>query len=132
MNRWKALLVAASVFGAAAAAQPPADSDGDGLISLQEFQARIAERFARLDADGDGYLTREEIRGAREDFRSARRERGREIFAAADADGDGALSLAEIQAVRPAMTAEQFARMDANNDGLITPDERPRRRRPGF
>jgi Ca2+-binding EF-hand superfamily protein len=132
MDRWTALWVTALVGSSAAFAQPPVDSDGDGRISLQEFQARGAERFARLDADGDGYLTREEIQGAREGFRSAGRERGRQFFAAADTDGDGALSLAEMQAVRPGMTAEQFARIDANNDGLVTPDERPMRRRPDF
>jgi EF-hand domain/EF hand len=108
----------------AALAQAPGDNDGDGRISLQEYQQRAAERFARLDRDGDGYLDRNELRGPREHGPGGRGA----AFGGADADGDGALSLAEIQAVRPGMTAERFAELDTNHDGLITPDERPRRR----
>lgn len=54
-----------------AAARPPAfadiDSDQDGRVSLAEFQemhARrmtVEERFARLDANSDGYLSETEI-----------------------------------------------------------------------
>lgn len=118
-----ALLVLA--YGGAAFGQAPADVDGDGRVSLQEFEQRAAERFARLDRDGDGYLDRSELRGAREGLRAGGR---RGPFAAADADGDGALSLTELQAVRPDMTADRFAELDTNHDGRITPDERPRRR----
>jgi hypothetical protein len=40
------------------------DADGDGRIS-REGWGRKPEAFARLDADGDGYLTREEMMRAR-------------------------------------------------------------------
>ncbi|NWG53914.1 MAG: hypothetical protein HXY28_09360, partial [Hydrogenophilaceae bacterium] len=43
---------------------------------------------------------------------------------AADADGDGAVSRAEFAAAH----AARFARMDANNDGVIDASERPMRR----
>ena len=37
------------------------DSDGDGTISLQEFQAAHERIFKAMDADKDGTLTLEEI-----------------------------------------------------------------------
>jgi opacity protein-like surface antigen len=40
-----------------------------------------------------------------------------------DADGDGMYSLPELQAGYPEMTAEDFALVDANGDGLVDPDE---------
>lgn len=78
--------------GGYAAAQQPADSDGDGAVSRQEFLAAQAERaerrFARLDADGDGMLTESELREGGPGH--ARGEFGR-----VDTDGDGLLDAGE-------------------------------------
>ncbi len=44
-----------------------ADSNGDGSIDLAEAQTRMpraADRFVDIDADGNGLLTREELRSA--------------------------------------------------------------------
>ena len=38
------------------------DSDGDGTISLQEFQAAHEKIFKGIDTDKDGTITLEEIR----------------------------------------------------------------------
>lgn len=37
-----------------------ADGDKDGRVSQQEFIAKATERFQRLDANGDGFLTQDE------------------------------------------------------------------------
>ena len=37
------------------------DSDGDGIVSLQEFQAAHERIFKAIDANKDGRLTLEEI-----------------------------------------------------------------------
>ena len=133
MNTKIGLVMAAAVFSGTAFAQLPQDTDGDGLVSREEFMQRSAERFARLDANGDGYLSLDEMRAMRQSMREGMRGamRGGDVLRDLDADGDGALSLAEIQARRPEMSAERFNQMDRNGDGLLTPDERPIRR-PGF
>lgn len=56
-----------------------ADANGDGSIDLAEAQAgmpRAAEDFGRLDADGNGLLSREELREAMREHRAARMQRG--------------------------------------------------------
>lgn len=108
---------------------PGVDSDGDGLITRSEVNAAVDSRFGQLDTDGDGAISRDELRAGADMHRADRRDRMQarsdERFAAIDTDGDGALSLAELQAMRPELTQERFEQMDRNNDGLITPDERP-------
>ncbi len=47
------------------------DTDGDGLISQQEFETRGRGDFAEWDGDGDGYLDQVERQAAREEKRAA-------------------------------------------------------------
>jgi hypothetical protein len=43
------------------------DTNGDGMLSAEEFSAQAIARFMMIDADGDGTLTREEMKKARKD-----------------------------------------------------------------
>ena len=90
-----------------------ADTNGDGSISRAEFTAQAEARFARMDKNGDGFITADEMGG--------KGGRGGGRLMAADTDHDGKVSHAEFTA----MAAARFARMDANNDGEITADEMP-------
>jgi Ca2+-binding EF-hand superfamily protein len=108
-----------------------ADTDGDGRVSRAEATTAGAERsgewFDKLDADKDGFVTREEMRQARETRRGAMREKGDEHFKAADSNADGQLSLDEVQAKMPKM-AERFGTLDKDKNGFLSKSElqRPR------
>ncbi|MDO9525820.1 MAG: hypothetical protein Q7J57_09860 [Gemmobacter sp.] len=41
----------------------------------------------------------------------------------ADTNGDGAYSLEELQVALPELTADGFVSIDANADGMVSPDE---------
>ncbi|MBM7067335.1 EF-hand domain-containing protein [Actibacterium sp. 188UL27-1] len=40
-----------------------------------------------------------------------------------DTDGDGMFSLTELQVAYPDLTAETYASLDANADGMVDPEE---------
>ncbi len=51
------------------------DTNGDGMISKDEFLSRHEEMFDNMDADGNGSLTPEEMREARGEMREKMKER---------------------------------------------------------
>ena len=130
-----ALLVAQSVPGLGERMQEhftAVDSDGDGLLSLDEFLAAREERVEALDADADGFLSTDELS-------SFEGPHGRTPPAGvierrmeqADTDGDGVLSFDEVESAH----ALRFEAADADDDGYLSLDEagdaRPGRRNRG-
>ena len=118
-----------------------ADTDDDGLISEAEFVADhvgdVEERFMHRDTNGDGTLDRDEA-GERErpgmdinieELRACIASYGedpdddRNRFDIADTDGDGLLTLLEFSTYLQERAYVLFARLDANVDGYISPDE---------
>lgn len=87
-----------------------ADTNGDGVITRQEFMAASDARFARMDANEDGKLTADERQG---------RRGGGRMAAKLDANGDGAITLDEQRA----QAARTFDRLDRNKDGKIDASE---------
>jgi hypothetical protein len=66
------------------------DSDGDDLVSSDEFAAPAEERFVALDADGNDALSLDEFAAP-----------ASEKFGELDTDGDGFVSEEELRAGRP-------------------------------
>lgn len=107
------------------------DTDGDGLVSLEEFHAPDGRHggnmMERADLNGDGAVTLEEATQARAERmaehqrKMAERQakmatRMEEAFARMDADGDGAVT-------REEMRLYAFNKIDANQDGYLSADE---------
>ena len=69
------------------------DTDHDGRISSKEAAAKpeLAQRFAKLDSNHDGFLDRS-------DFQAHKQQMRDECFAKADADKNGQISRAEFDA----------------------------------
>lgn len=87
-----------------------------GMTTLSAMARERGPDFSTLDADNNGEVTLAELQA-----------RGAARFAEADTDGDGFLSLAELEAAGQARAADRaermLARMDANDDGKLSPDE---------
>lgn len=84
-----------------------ADHDGDGRISLSEFQrfceqreAQLRSVFTRLDRNGDGRLTSEEIRAGCDALGvRVSHEQQRGLMQRLDANGDGGVSFDEFRSL---------------------------------
>jgi Ca2+-binding EF-hand superfamily protein len=76
------------------------DSDGDGRVSLDEYQRWMGYAFARMDRDGDGVLAAHELPGGRGKpvTLAAHRAALAAAFARQDRNGDGHLDAAELAA----------------------------------
>jgi len=97
------------------------DANGDGSVTRDEAQAKGSEKaaqsFDRLDTNKDGVLTKVELAELKEGAREGMVER----LKAADVNGDGSLSRDEVKDM-PRLS-KGFDRLDANKDGLISPEE---------
>lgn len=109
------------------------DLNGDGSITADEIAGQQAARFAAADTDGDGVLSVEELQTAADAKAQQRKaDRMARMITQLDTDGDGALSLDEIEAGRKDRgnrgDAEDrgermFQHLDANDDGVIDAEE---------
>lgn len=71
------------------------DTDGDGAVTQAEIDAYRANQIAEADANGDGVLSLEEYEAV---WAKATRERMVDQFQAHDADGDGSVTAEEFNA----------------------------------
>lgn len=108
-------------------AQAPSDDPFTRTETKHHAEAIAMKIHARLDLNHDGYVTMDEIEqmskqatGATADLSPPVLAFVRQLLLRGDTDHDGRLSLAE----ELAGTDAQFAEMDTNHDGKVTPEER--------
>lgn len=89
------------------------DTNKDGNISRAEHDAMRSTHLAEMDGNGDGFVTFGEHKAAMEARMAAR------FTQRHDENGDGRVSVDEIDAHHDGM----FERMDADKDGIVTPEE---------
>ena len=97
------------------------DVDGSGEIDASDLEALRADRFASLDADGDGAVTEEEFVAQAQQEAA---ERAAQMFARMDADGDGILSRDALEGRGGRGLSERFLmRADADDSGGVSVEE---------
>ena len=95
------------------------DTDGDELISLEEFHPpgnRGNKLLERADLNGDGAVTLEEAQQAASERMSKHLKEMEAKLAELDADGDGTVTTDEIR-------AHTFSRIDEDGDGFLSTNE---------
>lgn len=137
-----AILGAGSSFAFAAPQAAAAPAGRPGMMmkteTRTEVPAHVQKMFARLDANKDGFITKQEADAARGQMaakiaKAAKRFDGNKMFDRLDTNKDGKITPAEADAVRNARAAAKggqsakgggsarlFARLDTNKDGSIT------------
>ncbi|MDJ0992120.1 MAG: EF-hand domain-containing protein [Dinoroseobacter sp.] len=96
------------------------DTDGDGQFTREDLEGQAEIRFQDNDTNGDGFLSAGEIKTATEKRLSERAERmSARMLERLDRDEDGQLSLEEATADGK-RGDRMFERADANGDGVIT------------
>ena len=96
------------------------DTDGDGLISFEEFRlpdkSRGADRLDEADADGDGNISRAEMEAQLNAHVEAVKAKAEARFEQADINDDGFITPEERKQVA-------FEMLDSNGDGYLSPEE---------
>ncbi len=126
----KRLLIASSLAALAtgAPAQTAQAAKEPQSITRADLQKRLAARFAQMDSNRDGSLTRAEVEANRASFmKLTKAVVARELqkdFTASDTDKNGKVTLAELTAAAPAArkasAGKAFERLDSNKDGGVS------------
>jgi Ca2+-binding EF-hand superfamily protein len=115
-SRYSLLFAPVLLLAASAASSQDRSQNVQEGMTLERFLNRQTSRIMAADTDGDGRVSRAELEAV---ATKGRRDPSR-LFDRMDSNHDGYLDKGEIQA---ALTM-RFHRMDHNDDGIVTPDER--------
>ncbi len=92
------------------------DSNGDGQVTADEIEQRMDAHFSNVDSDSNGVLSKAELEAnARKDSVA----RVRRMLAKLDANGDDQISPDEVRG----RLGAHFAQADTDGDGLLSKAE---------
>ena len=117
-------LVVLGMLAAQGAWAKGTDLNGDGVFSkdelLQARQKQLDKKFVKLDANQDGQITMDELKGKRGG-----------VAKKADVNKDGVITQAEAKAHMVQNLDKYMQKKDANNDGALDQNERKRQPKSG-
>ena len=96
------------------------DADGNGEVTREEMRAAREGRFMESDADGDGKLSRDEMLAEAQERAAKRVDQMIKRF---DKDGDGAVSAEELPQPDEKRAARMFDMIDSDDSGGISAEE---------
>jgi mannose/cellobiose epimerase-like protein (N-acyl-D-glucosamine 2-epimerase family) len=118
----KTMIAGVVLAGLLGCAPAMAQRGAQGPMTRDESAAVQKQRFAEMDANKDGIVTREEM-SAQMVARMGQTPPPNALdimFAAMDTDGDGKATADEAAAA----AAARFTKFDTDHDGILTPEER--------
>ncbi|WP_338359435.1 hypothetical protein [Yeosuana marina] len=94
------------------------DANNDGYLALEEVKGPLKNDFAKVDANEDGLISKEEL--AKAPKRKMNKQKGSKLeFEEMDSNSDGKLTMIEVSGPLKVM----FSKLDANSDGFLTKEE---------
>ena len=94
--------------------------DADGNVTRGELESASASRAQKIDTNGDGIITLDELQRGKE---SRKAERMQRHLTEADTNGDGQVGVDEFSAQH----VQRIMRHDNDGDGVISESEQPKR-----
>jgi hypothetical protein len=98
------------------------DTNNDGALSQEEINAAVGSRYAAFDGNKDGQLSLDEFQALWADLTRPIAVRA---FQFLDPDGNAAVAREEVDRKFGTLVT----RFDRNNDGKLSPEDRPDHRR---
>lgn len=102
------------------------DANQDGVVTMSELNEASKQRYAKMDADGNGAVTLEEFQAYLGDRKAQWRE---QRFAEMDGNGDNQISQQEYIQYKQQRAEQRYQEMDANKDGVVSKEEYLNRKR---
>lgn len=100
------------------------DTNKDGVVTQDEFEAAMTTRFDHMDSDHNGTVSMEEFRNY---LQQRRQEHKQARLKQMDSNGDGQVSQDEYLAYQTKKAQSRFSQLDKNHDGVLSADELDKR-----
>ena len=97
------------------------DTNSDNQVTKAEFDIAMEQRFKKMDADGNGVVSREEFK---KNTKASHKKYNKKKKAKMDTNNDGRISKQEYLEAKNRWAEKKFAKLDKNTDGFLSEQER--------